>query len=64
LPRTAENLALIERIQPAVTKYADIGVRIEDAFLLETSGLRRLTTSVPRTIEEVEAFLARPAASR
>ena len=64
LPRTAENLALIERIQPAVTKYADIGVRIEDAFLLEASGLRRLTASVPRTIEEVEAFLARPAASR
>ena len=47
-----------------MTKYADIGVRIEDAFLLEASGLRRLTASVPRTIEEVEAFLARPAASR
>ena len=64
LPRTAENLALIQNIQPAVTKYADIGVRIEDAFLLEASGLRRLTASVPRTIEEVEAFLKRPAASR
>jgi len=58
LPRTTENLALIETIQPAVKKYADIGVRIEDAFLLEESGLRRLTASVPRTIEEVEAFLS------
>ena len=64
LPRTPENTALIESIQPAVTRYADIGVRIEDAFLLEASGLRRLTASVPRTIEEVEAFLKRPAASR
>jgi Xaa-Pro aminopeptidase len=57
LPRTPENLALIEKIQPAVTKYADIGVRIEDSFLLEESGLRRLSASVPRTIEEIEAFL-------
>jgi len=57
LPRTAENQALIEKIQPAVTKYGDIGVRVEDAFLLEESGLRRLTASVPRTIEDIESFL-------
>jgi len=62
LPRTPENLALIAKIQPAVTKYEGIGVRIEDSFLLEDSGLRRLSTSVPRTIEEVEAFMrGRPA---
>jgi Xaa-Pro aminopeptidase len=57
LPRTPENNALIEKIQPAVKKYADIGVRVEDSFLLEESGLRRLSASVPRTIEEIEAFL-------
>jgi Xaa-Pro aminopeptidase len=57
LPMTAENRALVDRIQPAVTKYLDIGVRIEDAFLLEDGGLRRLTTTVPRTIEEVESFM-------
>ena len=57
LPQTAENRALIEQIQPAVTRYLDIGVRIEDLFLLEESGLRRLTASLPRTIEEVEAFM-------
>jgi Xaa-Pro aminopeptidase len=62
LPRTTDNLALIEKVQPAVTKYADIGVRVEDSFLLEASGLRRLSSSLPRTIEEVEAFMhARPA---
>ena len=65
LPRTAENLTLIEKIQPAVKKYADIGVRIEDSFLLEESGLRRLSAAVPRTINEVEAFMRqRPAAAR
>ena len=62
LPRTPENLALIEKIQPAVKKYEDIGSRIEDGFLLEESGLQRLSASLPRTIEEVETFLsARPA---
>jgi Xaa-Pro aminopeptidase len=57
LPRTPTNLALIEKLQPAVTKYQDIGVRIEDAFLLEETGLRRLTAGLPRTIEEIEAFM-------
>jgi Xaa-Pro aminopeptidase len=57
LPPTPENAALIARIQPAVRKYADIGVRVEDSFLLEESGLRRLSAAVPRTIEEIEAFL-------
>jgi Xaa-Pro aminopeptidase len=64
LPRTPENLALIEKIQPAVRKYADLGVRIEDSILLLDSGAVRLTGSVPRTIEEIEAFLRkRPAAA-
>ena len=57
LPKTSENSALIEKIQPAVKKYADIGVRIEDSFLLEPTGLRRLSSAVPRTIDEIEAFL-------
>jgi Xaa-Pro aminopeptidase len=64
LPRTLENLALIDRIQPAVRKYADLGVRVEDSFLLQESGAVRLTGSVPRTIEDIEAFLRkRPAAA-
>jgi Xaa-Pro aminopeptidase len=57
LPRTSENLAFIDKVGPAVRKYADLGVRIEDSFLLEEDGLRRLSASVPRTIEEIEAFL-------
>jgi Xaa-Pro aminopeptidase len=62
LPRTEGNNALVETIQPAVRKYADIGVRVEDSFLLEESGLRRLSASVPRTVAEIESFLkTRPA---
>ena len=59
LPRTPENIAFIEKVQPAVRKYADIGVRIEDSFLLEESGLTRLSGAVPRTIDDIEAFLRR-----
>jgi Xaa-Pro aminopeptidase len=64
LPRTAENAALIEKIGPAVKKYAEIGVRVEDSFLLEDGGLKRLSAAVPRTIDEIEAFMRqRPARS-
>lgn len=57
LPRTAENDAFIAKVQPAVRKYEDLGVRVEDSFLLEESGLRRLSAPVPRTIDEIEGFL-------
>jgi Xaa-Pro aminopeptidase len=57
LPRTPENLAFIQRVQPAVRKYADVGIRIEDSFLLEETGLRNLSASVPKTVDEIEAFL-------
>jgi Xaa-Pro aminopeptidase len=57
LPRTPENLAFIQQVQPAVRKYADIGIRIEDSFLLEETGLRNLSATVPKTIDEIEAFL-------
>jgi Xaa-Pro aminopeptidase len=56
LPRTAENMTFVEKVQPAVRKYADIGVRIEDSFLLDETGLRNLSSAVPKTIEEIEAF--------
>jgi Xaa-Pro aminopeptidase len=57
LPRTPENLAFIAKVQPAVGKYADIGVRIEDSFLLDGSGLRNLSQALPKTIADVEAFM-------
>lgn len=59
LPKTAENLALIEKIKPAVEKYSGIGVRIEDSFVMTDAGLKQLSAKVPRTIEEIEATLAK-----
>ena len=58
LPKTPENLAFIEKVRPIVQKYRNIGVRIEDSFLLTDSGLERLSSGVPRTIDEIERFLS------
>jgi Xaa-Pro aminopeptidase len=59
LPKTAANLAFAEKVRPLVQKYKNIGVRIEDSYLLTDSGLERLSAGVPRTIAEVEQFLKR-----
>ena len=57
LPKTAENAAFIEKVRPAVQKYKDIGVRLEDSFILTATGLKNLSASVPRTAAEIEAFM-------
>ena len=60
LPNTPENAAFSEKVRPAVEKYKDIGIRIEDSFLVTDTGLECLSPGVPRTIDEVEAFLNAP----
>jgi Xaa-Pro aminopeptidase len=57
LPKTAANEALVAKLRPVVQKYKDIGIRIEDSFLLTESGLTNLSAKVPRTADEVEAFM-------
>jgi Xaa-Pro aminopeptidase len=57
LEPTPENRALAEKLRPVVARYDNTGIRIEDAFLVEETGLRNLTASVPKTIEAVEAHM-------
>jgi Xaa-Pro aminopeptidase len=64
LPRTPENLAFIQKVQPLVDKYKNTGVRLEDSFLLTESGLENLSAAVPRTIDEIERFLRPPGSAR
>lgn len=59
MPQTPENAAFIEQVRPAYEKYKNIGVRIEDSVLLTEDGLLSLSTTVPKTIEEIEAYLER-----
>jgi Xaa-Pro aminopeptidase len=61
LPKTAANAAFVEKIRPLVQKYRNIGVRIEDSYLMTPGGLERLSATVPRTADEVEQFLKRGA---
>ncbi len=57
LPDTPENRAFKEKVRPAVERYAGIGVRIEDSFLLTDTELIRLSAKVPRTLEEIDEFM-------
>jgi Xaa-Pro aminopeptidase len=64
LPRSAANAAFVDRVRALVQKYKNIGVRIEDSYLLTAAGLERLSTGVPRTIEEVETFMKQKSPAR
>ncbi len=57
LPKTPKNAALAERLGRLVPSYANIGVRIEDDYLVTERGLEWLTRS-PREIPEIEAAMA------
>jgi len=47
-------------VEPGVYLPAQgFGVRIEDEVVMTTTGFRLLTSSIPRKLEDVEAWVAR-----
>jgi Xaa-Pro aminopeptidase len=58
LPDTPKNRAMIAKVRPAVERYRDIGIRIEDDYLITAAGAEWLSRA-PREISEVEAEMAR-----
>ena len=62
LPDTPRNRALLGKITGAVARYAGIGVRIEDDYLLTASGLEWLS-KLPREASEVERLMQSPRAA-
>jgi Xaa-Pro aminopeptidase len=56
LPRTPRNAAMIAKIRPAVERYRNIGVRIEDDYLVTARGVEWISRA-PREIAEVEAAM-------
>ena len=59
LPKTERNQALVSRIRPAVEKYRNIGIRIEDDYLATESGVEWISRA-PREIDEIEALMKQP----
>jgi Xaa-Pro aminopeptidase len=57
LEDTPENRTFKAAVAAAVEKYKWIGVRVEDSFLLTETGLKRLSATTPRTIEEIERHM-------
>ena len=65
-PDALENLArssgreqFIAAIRPAFEKYKGIGVRIEDDMLITPEGVKWMTAALPRSITDIEAFIAK-----
>jgi Xaa-Pro aminopeptidase len=46
-------------VKPAFEKYKGIGVRIEDDMVITPEGVKWMTAALPRSIADVEAFIAR-----
>jgi Xaa-Pro aminopeptidase len=59
LPKTPENEKFIAAIRSAFDKYKNIGVRIEDDMLVTANGAEWMTKALPRSISDIEAFMAR-----
>jgi Xaa-Pro aminopeptidase len=57
LPKTPENAAFIEKVRPAVQKYKNIGVRIEDSFLMTAQGPVMLSEKAPRKVADIEKIV-------
>ena len=55
LPDTPRNRQLVDHARGAAARYRNVGVRIEDNYILTPEGLVRIT-DVPREIEEIEAL--------
>jgi Xaa-Pro aminopeptidase len=58
LPDTPRNRRMIAKVRPAVERYHDIGIRIEDDYLVTDRGTEWLSRA-PREIADVEAEMGR-----
>ena len=58
VPDTPAGRAFKEKVRPVFEKYKNIGVRIEDDMLVTATGVEWMSGKLPRTIADIEAFMA------
>jgi Xaa-Pro aminopeptidase len=56
IPDTPRNRAFADKIRGALERYRNIGVRIEDDYIVTTQGLEWVS-QLPREIEEIEEMM-------
>jgi Xaa-Pro aminopeptidase len=59
IPDTPGNRAMRAAIGPAVEKYANIGVRIEDDYIVTPTAIEWVSRA-PRETDEIEALMQQP----
>jgi Xaa-Pro aminopeptidase len=62
LDRLAESSLrsrLAPRLEPLLAKYRNIGIRVEDSFLMTSGGPDNLSSKAPKTIEDLERIVGR-----
>jgi Xaa-Pro aminopeptidase len=57
---TPANRALVARRRAAHARYRDIGVRIEDVYIMDERGVERASAGAPREIAEIETLMRDP----
>jgi Xaa-Pro aminopeptidase len=59
LPQTARNRAVAAKLRPAVERFRNIGVRIEDDYIVTPAGVEWISRA-PREMSEIEAVMRSP----
>lgn len=59
LDDTSKNRAFREAVRATVARYDNIGVRIEDDYLVTENGVQRMSTGVPREPGAIERAMSR-----
>jgi len=64
LPDTPKNRAMIAKVRPTVQRYQNIGIRIEDDYLITPGGVEWLSRAAREIVEIERKSLTRAASTR